>query len=115
MAAALLLAGCATETTTAADARCPQDSSSLGLSIPSGLGVSIGESSLKAAFNAMRDFFQQRPAATAQAEKAQAADLAAEAAARAAGQPMTDEQRRALRSQAGQWVETYTEKCKPGA
>lgn len=107
--AGLLLAGCATEK----DTQCPEDSSSFGFFVPSGFGVTIGDSALKAAFKTIRDYFDQRPTATGQADKAQAAELAAEAAAQAAAQPMNDDQKRALRSQAGQWVETYTEKCKP--
>lgn len=108
-----LLAGCATEQTTSAGDRCPEDSRSFGFSVPSGFGLSIGESGLKAAFNAIRDYFQQRPATTGEVDKAKAADLAADAAAKAAAQPMTDEQKRALRSQASEWVDTYAEKCKP--
>jgi hypothetical protein len=113
--AALLLAGCVTEKTAVSDTRCPEDSSSLGLSIPSGFGVTIGDAALKAAFSTIRDYFRQRPAATGPADKAQAAELAAEAAAKTAGQPMNDDQKRELRSQASQWVETYTEKCKPAS
>jgi hypothetical protein len=113
--AALLIAGCATEKTAVSDTRCPDEGSSLGFSVPSGFGVTIGDSALKAAFRTIRDFFHQRPTATGPADKAQAAELAAEAAAKAAGEPMNDDQKRALRSQASQWVETYTEKCKPAS
>lgn len=112
MFAAMLLLGCAARQP-AAEGGCP-DGSAIGLNVSSGFGVSIGESGLRAAFNSIRDFFSQRPAST-EADKARAAELAADAAARDAAQPMTEEQRRALRSQADQWVQTYTDKCKPGA
>jgi hypothetical protein len=108
--AGVLVAGCATDKA-ASEPRCPADASAVGLSLPGGLGVSVGESGLKAAFNAIRDFFQQRPGA-GEADKAKAADLAAAAAARDAAQPMNEEQKRALRSHAGQWVDTYAEKCR---
>ena len=109
--AAMLLLGCAAKQP--APEGCP-DSGAIGLNVSSGFGVSIGEAGLRAAFNSMRDFFSQRPAST-DADKARAAELAADAAAKNAAQPMTEEQRRALRSQADQWVQTYTDKCKPGA
>lgn len=105
----LLAAGCATP---GSDPQCADDSSAIGFIIPSGFGISIGESGAKAAFKTIRDYFSARPAATSAADKAKAAELAAEAAAKSAP-PMNDEQKRALRSQAGEWVETYTEKCKP--
>ena len=111
MFAAVLLLGCAGRQ--AASDACP-DGSAIGLNVSSGFGVSIGESGLRAAFNSIRDFFSQRPAST-EADKARAAELAADAAAKEAAQPMTEEQRRALRSQADQWVQTYTDKCRPGA
>lgn len=110
--AVLLFAGCATEPPDTA-ARCPEDTRSLGFSVPLGFGLTIGESSLKAGFNAIRTYFDQRPAATGPADKAQAAELAANAAAEAAP-PMNEDQKRELRVHAGQWVDTYTEKCKPG-
>lgn len=107
--AMLLLAGCATRQATDG---CPEDSSAMGLNVSSGFGVSIGESGLRAAFNSIRDFFSSRPASGSEADKARAAELAADAAARNSSQPMTEEQRRALRSDADRWVQTYTEKCR---
>jgi hypothetical protein len=107
----LVAAGCATD---AGSGKCPSDSTALGFTLPSGFGVSVGESGLNAAYVAIRDFFSRNPAAS-QGEKARAADLAADAAAKSASKPMTEEERRALRSQAGEWVETYTEKCRPGS
>lgn len=112
LVAAILLLGCAARQP-APQGSCP-DGGAVGLSVSSGFGVSIGEAGLRAAFNSIRDFFSQRPAST-EADKARAAELAADAAAKNAAQPMTEEQRRALRSQADQWVQTYTDKCKPGA
>jgi hypothetical protein len=110
--AMLLAAGCATQGTAPSDSRCPDDgSSSIGFSV-GGLGLSLGEPALKAAFASIRNYFSQRPAGVP-ADKAKAADLAAEAAAEASPQPMNEERKRALRSQADQWVETYTEKCRP--
>ena len=108
---AALVAGCATSKPPAGS--CPEDSSAMGLNVSSGFGVTIGESGLRAAFNSIRDFFRQRPAAGSEADKARAAELAAEAAARNSEKPMTEEQRRALRSDADRWVQTYTEKCRP--
>ena len=108
--AGVLLASCATDRSASA---CPEDSRSVGFSLPGGLGASVGESGLKAAFNAIRDFFQQKPVA-GEADKAKAADLAAAAAARDAAQPMNEEQKRALRSHAGDWVDTYAQRCKTG-
>ena len=108
--ASLVLAGCASEKKSG----CPEDTSSIGLIIPSGFGISIGQSGASAAFKAIREYFEQRPTATSEADKARAAELAADAAAKNTGQPMNEEQKRALRSQADQWVQTYTEKCKPG-
>ena len=110
MVAASMLLGCAAKQP--APDGCA-DSGAIGLNVSSGFGVSIGEAGLRAAFNSMRDFFRQRPAST-EADKAKAAELAADAAARNAAQPMTEEQRRALRSEADQWVQSYTDKCKPG-
>lgn len=104
----LALAGCASQST------CPSDSTSLGFTLPSGFGVTIGEEGLNAAFGAIRDFFVRNPSAGS-GDKARAAELAADAAARSASKPMTEEERRALRSQAGDWVETYAEKCRPGS
>ena len=112
---AALVAGCATSKPPAAAGGCPEDSSAMGLNVSSGFGVTIGESGLRAAFNSIRDFFRQRPAAGSEADKERAAELAAEAAARTSAQPMTEEQRRALRSDADRWVQTYTEKCGPAA
>lgn len=110
---ASLVAACATSRAPAGG--CPEDSSAMGLNVSSGFGVTIGESGLRAAFNSIRDFFRQRPAADSEADKARAADLAADAAARSSAQPMTEEQKRALRSDADRWVQTYTEKCGPAA
>ena len=109
----LFLAGCAGQQTPASDSRCPEDSSSFGLSVGP-VGLSVGESGLKAAFRSIRDFFNQRPS-VGQDEKAQAAERAAEAAAKASAQPMTEEQKRQLRSEASQWVDEYAEKCRPGS
>ena len=108
LVALVLLAGCASSS------KCPSDSTAYGFTLPSGFGVTIGEEGLNAAFGAIRDFFGRHPAADAR-DKAQAAELAADAAAQSANKPMTEEERRALRSQAGDWVETYAEKCRPGS
>lgn len=111
LVAILLAAGCATQGTATSDSRCPEDgSSSIGFSV-GGLGLSLGEPALKAAFASIRNYFSQRPAGVP-ADKAKAADLAAQAAAEASSRPMNEEEKRVLRSQADQWVETYTEKCK---
>lgn len=110
--AILLAAGCAAQGPATSDSRCPDDgSSSIGVSV-GGLGLSLGEPALKAAFASIRNYFSQRPAGVP-ADKAKAADLAVEAAAEASSQPMNEEEKRVLRSQADQWVETYTEKCRP--
>ena len=109
----LFLAACAGQQTTASDSRCPEDSNTFGLSVGP-VGVSVGESGLKAAFRSIRDFFNQRPAA-GQAEKAQAAERAAEEAAKASAQPMSEEQKRQLRAEASQWVDEYAEKCRAGS
>ena len=111
LALAALLAACASEPSSPASG-CPSDSQAFGLTLPSGFGVSIGESGLKAAYNAIRDYFTRKPGTASEADKAQAADLAASAAASEAAKPMTDEEKRALRAQAGEWVESYEEKCR---
>lgn len=105
--ALFVFAGCASEP--ASD--CPSDSTSVGLTLPSGLGISIGEPGLRAAYGAIRDFFSGGASPNSQQEKARAADLAANAAAKEAAAPMSEEQKRALRAQAGEWVENYAEKC----
>ena len=110
--ASMVLAGCAAQQT-AASAQCPDDSNTFGVSVGP-IGLSIGESGLQAAFNSIRDFFKQRPAA-GQTEKALAAEHAADAAAKASAQPMSEEQKRALRSEASGWVDAYAEKCRPAS
>jgi hypothetical protein len=104
----VLLCGCAS------NSKCPSDSAAYGITLPSGLGITVGDSGLRAAFASIRDYFDRNPAA-GQGNMSQAADLAAEAAAKNAAAPMTEEQRRALRSQTGEWVETYAENCRPGS
>ena len=105
---ALALAGCASSS------RCPSDSTAYGITLPSGIGITVGESGLQAAFAAIRDYFDRNPT-TGQGNMSQAAEVATEAAAKNAAAPMSDEQRRALREQAGGWVENYAEKCRPGS
>jgi hypothetical protein len=104
----VLLGGCASSST------CPSDSAAYGITLPSGLGITVGESGLRAAFASIRDYFDRNPA-TGQGNMSRAADLAAEAAAENAAAPMSEEQRRVLREQTGGWVESYAEKCRPGS